>query len=133
MPNIKNLTKPYIGVSDIVDISRIVASIIRNLSSGEEMIKFAGFPMMRKPMRWEGEEGQTDETGHQAVQEFDPEWGEAGKPDWMESVILEPIEATLKWIDRKVDEIYRVAHLSGVHGQRKSNNEVASGLALTNL
>ena len=130
MPNIKDLTTPYIGKSDIVDISRIVASIVRNLSSGEEIIKFAGFPMMRKPMRRQGDDEAEDTTGPQSVQEFDPEMGESGKPDWMESVILEPIEAILKWIDRKVDEVFRVAHLSGVHGQRKSNNEVASGLAL---
>lgn len=86
--------------------------------------------MMRKPMRRDGEDAPEDQTGPRAVQEFDPELGDKGKPDWMESVILEPVESILKWIDRKTDEIYRVAHLSGVHGQRKSNNEVASGLAM---
>ena len=129
MTNIKNLTTPYLGESDLVDISRIVASICRNLSSGEEIIKFAGFPMMRKPMRRDGDDTQEDLTGAQAVQEFDPELPNS-KPDWMETVIGEPVTAILNWVDRKVDEIFRIAHLSGVHGQRKSNNEVASGLAL---
>jgi len=32
MPNVKRMQHTYLGVSDIVDISRIVASIVRNLS-----------------------------------------------------------------------------------------------------
>lgn len=128
MPNLTRLSNPFIGISDLVDISRIVASICRNISSGEEVIKYAGFPIMRKPFLEEGEESE-DVTGVRSIEEFPPDNPDA-KPDWMESVVLEPIEAILKWVDRKTDEIYRVAHLSGVHGQRKSNNEVASGLAL---
>ena len=130
MPNIKNIYNPYLGISDIREISYITASIIRNLSHGEEVIKFAGFPMLRVPMEKDGEEGgNSDPVGVRAVQEFPPDNPNA-KPDWMETAIAEPIDAVLRWIDRKVDETYRVAHLSGVHGQRKSNNEVSSGLAL---
>lgn len=129
-PNMTCITDPYLGISDIKDISYIVASIVRNISMGDEIIKFAGFPMMRKPMVQQGMEDEEDVVGVSAVTEFDPQFGEGGKPDWMETKILEPVEAILKWIDRKVDEAFRVAHLSGVHGQRKSNNEVASGLAL---
>ena len=134
MQNLKDISSPYFGKSDIVDISWIVASIVRNLSCGEEILKWAGFPMMRVPMTSEDYNDQNQdgevETGSTAVHQFNPEFGEGGKPDWMETEVLDPIEAILKWIDRKVDEIFRMAHLSGVHGQRKSNNEVASGLAL---
>lgn len=131
MNNLKDYRTPEIGVSDIIDISHIVLSIIQNLSCGEEMINLAGFPIRRQPMRKEGDEGDSEvQTGPRAVEEFDPTLGKEGKPDWMPTEILEPVEATLKWIDRKTDEIFRVAHLSGVHGQRKSNNEVASGMAL---
>jgi hypothetical protein len=132
--NIERLGKPGIGRSDLSGISDIIASITRNLSYGEEIIKYAGFPMMRKPMRTEEEVekggNQPDVVGVRGVLEFNPEFGKDGKPDWLESEVMEPIQAVLDWIDRKADEIYRVKHLSGVHGQRKSNNEVASGLAL---
>jgi len=132
MSNLKDLTTPEVGVSDLVDISHIVLSITQNLSSGEEIIKYAGFPIMRKPME---REVQTPVDGEvpvsvTSVEQYDPSLGESGKPDWMPTQILEPIDSILKWIDRKTDEIFRVAHLSGVHGQRKSNNEVASGMAL---
>jgi len=129
LPNIKNIYTPYIGISDIREISYITASIVRNLSHGEEVIKFAGFPMLRTPMLKEGDAPPNENVGVRAVQEFPPDNPQA-KPDWMEAAIAEPIEAVLRWIDRKTDETYRIAHLSGVHGQRKSNNEVASGLAL---
>ena len=131
VPNQRRLSKNnYIGVSDIVEISRITASIIRDMSCGGETIKYAAFPMMRKPMAAEDEEEVEDVVGNRAVLEFDPEHGEAGKTDWLEAPILSPIEAILKWIDRKVDETFRTAHLSGVHGQRKSNNDASSGIAL---
>jgi len=132
MNNLRNFKTPEIGVSDVIDISHIVISIIQNLSCGEEMINLAGFPIRRQPMGKEGDEEGSDEvnTGPRAVEEFDPTLGKDGKPDWMPTEIKEPVEAALAWIDRKVDEIFRVAHLSGVHGQRKSNNEVASGMAL---
>jgi len=134
--NLKDITHPEIGSSDLVDIARIVTSITQNLSCGEEMIKLAGFPIFRSPMEEDtgfgDDEAGDDEVpiGVRGVEEFNPTYGEGGKPDWMPTQILEPVEAALKWIDRKTDEIYRVAHLSGVHGQRKSNNEVSSGLAL---
>jgi len=130
MLNIKDFTYMELGSSDLVDIARIVTSIAQNLSCGEEMIKLAGFPIRRQPMETEDSGDDETQTGPRAVEEFNPEFGDKGKADWMPTEILEPVEAALKWIDRKTDEIYRIAHLSGVHGQRKSNNEVASGLAL---
>jgi hypothetical protein len=129
MQNISSLANRLTGISDMKESARIVQSIIRNLSCGEEIIKWAAFPMMRVPMKAAGDE-EEPQSGPTAVWEFDPEHGEGGKPDWMESVVGEPIEAVLRWIDRKVDELFRLTHLSGVHGQRRSNNEVASGLAL---
>lgn len=134
MPNVKRMRNSYLGVSDIVDVSRIVASIVRNLSCGEEILKLAGFPMMRIPMEKDlsvdgGDDDEQHQTGPRVVHEFDPTMGEAGKPDWMPTEIYEPIQAILDWIDRKSNECYRVSHLSGVHGQRTSN-EAQSGLAL---
>jgi len=134
MPNVKRVKHSYLGVSDIVDISRIVSSIVRNLSCGEEVIKMAGFPMLRVPMEdgsspEEGDDDKQEEVGVRAVHQFDPNYGDAAKPDWMPTEIAEPIEAILSWIDRKQNEIFRIAHLSGVAGQRTSN-EAQSGLAL---
>jgi len=131
--NINDLSSPRIGISDIIEISRVTASITRNLSCGEEVVKFAGFPIFRKAMEMEdGDDGPKKETviGHEAVQEFNPEDGKYGKPDWLESAIEAPINGITDWIDKKIDETFRIAHLSGIHGQRKTNNEVASGLAL---
>jgi len=128
--NIRNPQDPYIGVSDIKDISLICASIARNISCGEEVIKYAGFPMMRKPMRQEGEEEtQSDVVGQQAVLEFNPEQGEPGKPDWLEAPISEPITAILDWINKKISEVFRMAHLSGIYAHEKSD-QVRSGVAI---
>lgn len=130
MVNNAGLENNQKGVSDIKDICKIVSSITRDFSCANEIIKYAGFPMMRKPMALEGAEIGLDVVGPTNVIEFSPEHGEHGKPDWLETAVLDPIDAILRLTDRKVDEIYRVAHLSGVHGQRKSNNEVSSGLAV---
>lgn len=130
MNNVKDLMHPEIGVSDLVDVSRIVTSMTQNLSCGEETIKLAGFPIMRIPKVREGEEEDEFAIGPRATTEFDPSLKDA-RADWMPTEILEPIEAMLKWIEKKSDEIYRIAHLSGIHGQRKSDTSgVASGLAL---
>ena len=126
--NIKSVMNPYIGVSDIKEISRITASIIRNISYGEEVIKFAGFPQARRPMAKQGDE-INNEAGVTAILEFDPELGEAGKPDWLESEVLEPVEAILNWIDKKIGETFQLAHLSGIHAHEKSD-QVRSGVAL---
>jgi hypothetical protein len=134
MPNLYNMEVPEIGYSDLIDIAPIVLSIAQNLSCGEEMIKLAGFPIMREPMEQDllqMEQGNAEvTTGPRAVKEFNPEYGDKGKPDWMPTEIYEPVQAALMWIDRKIDEIFRVAHLSGIHAQRRSNNKVASGLAI---
>jgi hypothetical protein len=124
------MTDWYLGASDIDEISLIMASIIRNMSCGEEVIKFAGFPMLRMPMRTEMDLPLEEKVGVTAVKEFDPTYGDGGKPDWMPTEIAEPIDAILRWTDRKIDELHRIAHLSGVYGQRRSKNAVSSGLSL---
>ena len=126
--NIKSVIDPYIGVSDIKEIARITASLIRNISYGEEVIKFAGFPQARRPMAREGEV-TNNEAGVTAILEFNPEHGEAGKPDWLESEVQEPIEAILAWMDKKINEIFQLSHLSGIHAHEKSD-QVRSGVAL---
>ena len=127
--NIKNIEDPYIGESDIKEISRITASIIRNVSYGEEVIKFAGFPQARRPMAREGEE-INNEAGVTAILEFDPSLGEAGKPDWLNAEVNEPIDAILNWVDKKVEETFQLAHLSGLNAQRTSGSAARSGVAM---
>ena len=126
--NIKSVMNPYIGVSDIKEISRITASVIRNISYGEEVIKFAGFPQARRPMAREGEE-INNEAGVTAILEFNPELGADGKPDWLEAKVQEPVDAILAWVSKKISEIFQLAHLSGIHAQ-ESSNSVRSGVAL---
>jgi hypothetical protein len=114
--NLRGKVRP-IGVSDIHDVARIDVSILRNLSHGEEVISYAAFPMMRKPMREARPDGakadQADEAGVTAVLEFDPDHPES-KPDWLEAKVQQPIEAILGWIGRKVAEIYRAVNAGGM-------------------
>jgi hypothetical protein len=127
--NIKSKTR-NIGVSDIKDISYIDASIIRNLSEGEEVINFAAFPMMRKPMREAGPEAEKgdDEAGVTAILEFDPDKPES-KPDWLQSAVKEPADALLGWIVNKVQEIYRSSNVGGM-ASTEIQTQAKSGTAL---
>jgi len=79
-------------------------------------------------MAREGDE-LNNEAGVTAILEFDPEMGEAGKPDWLESKVQEPVDAILAWIDKKIVEIFQLAYLSGIHAQENSN-QARSGVAL---
>jgi len=128
--NYVNLKKPYLGISDIKGLARIQAAITRDLSNGSEIIKYAAFPMMRKPMLQSNQQpsSEQDMAGVTAILEFDPEQPNS-KPDWLEAKVAEPIGSILSWIERKVSEIYRTAHLSNVYGQATSN-EARSGIAL---
>ena len=126
--NIKSIMNPYIGASDIKEISRITASVVRNISYGEEVLKFAGFPQARRPMEKEGQP-TSNESGVKAILEFDPELGEAGKPDWLEAKVKEPVDAILAWISKKINEKFQLAHLSGIHASEASD-QVRSGVAL---
>ena len=114
-----------VGVSDITDISRIDVSIMRNLSQGEEIIDYSAFPMMRKP---KVSVDSTDEVGVKAVLEFDPDTPES-KPDWLEAKCLEPINALLVWMDKKVQEVYRVANTGGINAT-ETQSQAKSGAAL---
>jgi len=110
--------KLNIGNSDIHEVSRIDLSIIRNMSQIEEIIYYAAFPMMRKPMRDAkptevNAPQQDDEVGVQSILEFDPEHPDS-KPDWLESVVSEPVEATLHAVEKKIEEIYRAANIGGM-------------------
>lgn len=129
-----------IGLSDIADIARLDASIVRNLSQGEEVVKYAAFPMMRKPyapirpmgarpVPGPGGEVFVDEAGVGAVLEFDPEHPEA-KPDWLAAAVQEPIQAVLAWIERKTREIYRMANAGSVAGSLDESGAARSGVAL---
>lgn len=114
-----------VGSSDITDIARIDVSIMRNLSQGEEVIDYSAFPMMRKPYQ---SVDAPDEVGVKAVLSFDPETPEA-KPDWLEAPCEEPVNALLRWIDRKVQEIYRVANTGGINVS-EVQTQARSGISL---
>lgn len=117
-----------VGVSDIVDVARIDASIIRNLSQIEEIIDYAAFPMMRKPMKEAGTPAGADESGPTAVLEFDPDKPES-KPDWLAAVVDGPVKAIIDVIKEKVGEIYRSSNIGGMSATEISK-QAKSGVAL---
>jgi len=125
--NIKSPINNFFGISDLTEIARITASIIRDISSLQEIIKFAGFPMMRKPMQ-DPNNPSNDVAGVRSILEFDPEKPDS-KSDWLESAVLEPIKGGLEFIGTKIDQIYETAHMAGVHALEKSS-EARSGVAL---
>jgi hypothetical protein len=118
----------HIGESDLKNIANADISIYNNLMQIEEIVDLAAFPMMRKPMKRQGQVGDEDRVGPSAVQEFDPSLGEAGKPDWMRSEVAAPVDAVLKVISWKIIEILRNATLSEATTERKS---AESGYALS--
>jgi hypothetical protein len=126
--NLRSIEHRFLGHSDLTDIAAIDLSILRNLSQCEEVLGLAGFPMMRKPMR-EAHQSGPDLTGVAAVLEFNPELGEAGKPDWLKAEVGESTSAILEWIAFKAGEIYRVANAGGVSATEVAT-QVQSGVAL---
>lgn len=117
-----------VGVSDIVDVARIDASIIRNLSQIEEVIDYAAFPMMRKPMKEAGSPAGADEAGPTAILEFDPDKPES-KPDWLSAEVDGPVKAIIDVIKEKVGEIYRSSNIGGMSATEISKS-AKSGVAL---
>lgn len=118
-----------LGISDITDISRIDASIMRNMSEIEEVITFGAFPMMRKPYKEKGHSNlQQDEVGMSAILEFDPDKPES-KPDWLDAAVAEPIQAILSVVAKKVEEIYRTANAGGM-ASMEVQTQARSGAAL---
>jgi len=126
-PNYTNLKKPKLGISDIKNVAPIQASVTRDLSNGTEVIKYAAFPMMRKPFSVAKPTDDDDTSGVTSILQFDPEFADS-KPDWLEAEVKEPIEAILQWLENKAKEVYRVAHLSSVYGQK--SEQAKSGIAL---
>jgi hypothetical protein len=116
-----------LGQSDVSDVARIDVSIIRNCSQGEEIMNYAAFPMMRKPMRRQGED-LADDTGVTAVLEFDPENPNA-KPDWLPAEVSGPMTSVQEWIKMKIAEIYRASNAGGM-ASTEINAEAQSGAAL---
>ena len=121
-----------VGVSDVHEVSRIDLSIIRNISQIEEIINYAAFPMMRKPMRdanpaeVRAPQGE-DEVGVKAILEFDPEHPES-KPDWLPAEVQGSVSAVQGWIENKVREIYRAANIGGLASTEPTSNP-QSGVA----
>jgi hypothetical protein len=126
--NLRSIEHRFLGYSDLTDIAAIDLSILRNLSQCEEVIGLAGFPMMRKPMR-EAHQSGPDLAGVASVLEFNPELGEAGKPDWLKAEVGETTSSILEWIAFKAREIYRVANAGGV-ATTEVASQAQSGVAL---
>ncbi|TVM34627.1 hypothetical protein [Oceanidesulfovibrio marinus] len=119
-----------IGVSDIADIALLDASILRDLSLGSEVIKNSAFPMFRTPKQPPDASGEREvEVGPRAVLEWDPEYENGAKQDWLEAAAREPIEAILLWTSKKAEEIYRMANAGGLNATQVSG-EAKSGVAL---
>lgn len=121
-----------IGVSDIHEVSRIDLSIIRNLSQIEQIVDFAAFPMMRKPMREakpisSNVPQQEDDVGVESILEFDPENADS-KPDWLAAEVKDPIDATINLIKEKISEIYRASNIGGMTATEPSSQAI-SGVA----
>ena len=119
--------KRGVGYSDISDIARIDASIMRNLSEIEEVIKYGAFPMLVKPWKPAGA-ADYDEVGIKALLGFDPEHPES-KPTWLEAAVAEPIDAILKVIAKKIEEIYRSSNAGGM-ASMEVQTQAKSGAAL---
>lgn len=122
-----------IGVSDVHEVSRIDLSIVRNLSQIEEVINYAAFPIMRKPMRDASPTDtvtpqQDDEVSVKAVMEYDPEMPES-KPDWLPSAAGDAITSMLSTIDKKISEIYRSSNAGGM-AATEIQTQAKSGVAL---
>lgn len=116
-----------IGSSDIADVSRVDASIIRNLSQIEEIVDYAAFPMMRKPKPESVDE--KDEVGPTAILEFDPDNAEGTKADWLAAEVAQPVQAVISVIGMKVGEIYRSSNIGGMSATEISTS-AKSGVAL---
>lgn len=126
--NLRHLEHRGVGHADLADVAAIDLSILRNLSQTEEVIGLAGFPMMRKPMREAGEPAE-DVASPAAVLEFNPEYGEAGKPDWLKADVAATVTAVQEWVAFKVREIYRAANAGG-QAMTDVSSQAQSGVAL---
>ena len=118
------------SISDVVDIARIDASLVRDASNADEVLTNAAFPMLAVPKEEivEGGESNPIEVGPLRVLEFTP--GSPGdKPFWMESKVKDAIDAILKMWEKKGDEIYGIANLGIIREMSKSAG-VRSGESL---
>jgi hypothetical protein len=130
--NIKSKSRP-IGMSDVHEVARLDVSILSNISQGEEVIGYGAFPMLRKPSKESRPDGGISDVGEdnvsvQSIMEFDKEHPES-KPDWLPAAVKEPIDAILSWVERKVEEIYRVVNAGGMAATEIST-QAKSGAAL---
>ena len=127
--NLKDPLNPMLGVSDIKEICYINAAMMRNFSCANEILKFSAFPILRKPLSIFTQEETETVVSENSILEFNPEWGEGGKADWLQSVAKEPLEAIMMYEDQLINEIYRIAHLNGIRAAEVSS-QAKSGIAL---
>ncbi len=110
--NMKNITEPKIGLSDIVDIAPIDASIIRDASHIDQVIVHAAFPMLAVPKSPTEESKEDLEAGPTRIIDYDSD--SAARPFWLEPKVSEAVGAVLSLWEVKSSEIYRLANLGSI-------------------
>jgi len=126
LPNVKDTSYPYLGVSDIEDASYVNGAIIRTLSMGSEVMKMAGFPMLLLPYQSDNQFLEDDETedeviiSEDTVLQFDPD-ARNGKPAWLETPIEASIDSIIKYLDHLCSEMYMSCNLSGLRKEKEKS------------
>ena len=124
MPNIRDLDNPYLGVSDLKNVCKIVGEIVRAMSEVSQTIKYSAFPMLMMPSEIDGYE--TDHAnsdneivvGKEAVLNFNPEYGAGGKPAWLDTNVEQNVSGVKDYCDYITEELFRGCLLSSVMQQR---------------
>lgn len=112
------------GVSDIQDIADINRNIYYLCSDAREIIENTAFPMLAVPYSRGGAEEK--EIGPRNILQFDPAEPNS-RPLWLEAP-HSSLSEIREWVQRDIEEIYRIAKLGGVRAAEAS--VAKSGVAL---
>ena len=112
------------GVSDIQDIADINRNIYYLCSDAREIIENTAFPMLAVPYSRGGAEER--EVGPRNILQFDPAEPNA-RPIWLEAP-HSSLSEIREWVQRDIEEIYRIAKLGGVKAADAAS--ARSGVAL---
>lgn len=112
------------GLSDIQDIADINRNIYYLCSDAREIIENTAFPMLAVPYSRNG--AAEREVGPRNILEFDPAEPNA-RPYWLEAP-HSSLSEIREWVQRDIEEIYRIAKLGGVKAAEDS--AARSGVAI---
>ena len=131
--NLSHREQKNVGISDLSIIAYLESSIVRDISHANEVIKWAAFPMLMKPLKEinaaTGQAEDEDTVGVTGIITFNPEHGEGGKPAWLVPAVSEAMQAVCDWIGIKIKEIFRTALLGDIPTVEGSQ-QAASGESL---